>query len=214
MSENGWVAGPTGAAWWREQRGKVRDFGLPGALAEPLLVMVLLVLSLGVGSAAIGLLPGVDTHAVTLSGAGAPWIGLVVLGIVAALWYGRELRRAFSLPWMAGIAAAAVVLALLANSLALDSLAVDQPDALIGSLGMGWLLGGLLLLMGFLFEGFTVSLLMGVLMGILLGVLLGFVISFDAVLIMVGIYGPLGGLAGGLAGTLRPLLRGLRRRLS
>ncbi len=212
MDDSGWTPEKKRATWWQEQRSSIRDFGLPGVLGGPWPVTILLVLALGVGSAVIGLIPGVNTHDVTLSGAGAPWIGLVVLLAVAAVWYWRELRHGYPLPWMAIIVAAAVVLALLVNTLALDTLAVEQPDAFIGGMGLGWLMGGLLFLMGFLFEGFALSLLMGVLMGVFLGVLAGFVISFDAVLIMVGIYAPLGVLAGGLAGILRPVVQDFRRK--
>ncbi|MBN2471992.1 MAG: hypothetical protein JXN59_14825 [Anaerolineae bacterium] len=197
------------AYWWQAQRN---DFGLPDFLYAPLPFAVLLVLALGAGSAFLGLYPGVNTHDVTLSGAGAPWIGLLVLVAFAALWYRAILHRGYSLPWMAGIVVLAIGLALAVNALALDVLLPDYPDALIGGLGMVALLGGLLLLMGFLFEGFVLCVLMGTLMGIFVGVLAGFALGFEYVLMMVAIYGPIGALLGSIGGLLRPWFAEFRRK--
>jgi len=191
------------AFWWQSQQN---DFGLPDAVYAPLPFAVVLVLALGVGSSFIGLFPGVDTHTATLSGLGAPWIGLLVLLAVAGLWYWRVLHKGYAPSGMAIITLCALVIALLVNTLALDVLAVEYPDAFIGGLGLGLLFGGLLLLIGFLFEKFVLSVLMGLLMGLFLGVLAGFAIGFEAILLLIFIYGPIGALAGGLAGMLRPML--------
>ncbi|MCA9909358.1 MAG: hypothetical protein KC519_11965 [Anaerolineae bacterium] len=196
------------AYWWQAQRN---DFGLPDSLYAPLPLALVLILALGVGSSFIGLLPGVDTQTATLSGAGAPWIGLGVLLVSAGVLYGRVLHNGYAPLWMAVIVACAVVIALLINTLALDVLVVEYPDAFIGGLGLGWLFGGLLILAGFLFDGFVLSVLMGVVMGLLLGGLAGLPIGFEAMVLLMFVYGPIGALAGGLAGMLRPLFSRRRR---
>jgi hypothetical protein len=130
-----------------------------------------------VGSSFIGLFPGVNTRSATLSGAGAPWIGLIVLLAIAGVWYWRELHNGYSPLGMGVIVACAVAIALLVNTLSLQVLVVRQPDAFIGGLGLGLLFGGLLFLMGFLFKGFMLSVYMGAIMGLFLGGLAGFVIN-------------------------------------
>jgi hypothetical protein len=191
-------------AWWQSQRNVL---SLPRFINAPLAIAVLLVLGLGAGSCFLGLLPGVNTHEVTLSGAGTPWIGLVILLVVAALWYWRILHNGYSLLAMGGIVALAIVIALLLNGFALNTLAPQNPDATIGGLGIGWLFGGLLLATGFTNEGFILSLLMGAFMGVFLGVLSSFMFGFEYILIFVLIYGPIGILAGGIGGVLRPIVQ-------
>jgi len=190
--------------WWFSQRD---DFGLPGALYAPLPVAILLVIALGLGCAFVGLFPGVDTRDVTLSGAGAPWIGLLVLSVVSMFWQLTTLKYAFSSLWVGIMLAVSVVLVVGVSLISVNVLAEEWPDPFIGGMGILWLLGGLLLLMGFLFDGFLLSLLMGAMMGAFLGVMSAFVISFEAVLIMVAIYLPVGALAGGIAGALKPLIK-------
>lgn len=197
------------AAWWLAQRN---NFGLPDALYAPLPFGVLLAAALGAGCAFIGLYPGVSTLDATLSGVGAPWIGLGLLLLLAALLYWRALRHAYAPLPLALIVGAALLLDLLVNALALDLLLPEQADALIGGLGLLPMISGLLLLLGLLFEGLVLSTLMGTLMGALLGGLMGFVLSEAALLIMLLIYTPLGALAGLLGGLLRPLLLRLRGR--
>jgi hypothetical protein len=208
MSAQGPFSEGNRASWWRAQRNA---FGLPDSLYAPVPFAVVLVVALGAGSGFLGLYPGVNTHTATLSGEGAPWIGLIVLLAVAGLWYWRVLHNGYALQAMALIVAGAVIVDLLVNSLALDVLATEEPDAFIGGLGLALLLGGLLLFLGLLFEGFVPSVLMGALMGLFLGGLAGFPVGLTAMLIMAVIYGPIGALAAGFGGLLRLVLTRFRR---
>lgn len=199
------------AQWWLAQRN---DFGLPNALYAPGPVAVMLVLGLGVGSGFLGLFPGANTHEMTLSGVGAPWIGLVILLAIAGLWYWQVFHNGYSRLAMGAIVGVACVVAVLISTLTLDVLVDENPDAVVGALGaMGWIIGALLLMMGLLFEWFIVSLLMGALMGLLIGLLVSFGLGGSYIPIMMVVYGSIGILAGGLGGLLRPvLLRAFRRR--
>ncbi|MCA9884147.1 MAG: hypothetical protein KC708_14285 [Anaerolineae bacterium] len=196
------------ANWWDSQRN---SFGLPDALYAPLPIALLLIIGLGIGSSFLGLYPGVDTHEVTLSGVGAPWLGVVILLVIAALWYGVILHRGYSLLMMGLITLIAALLSVAVTQLSLDTLAPEYPDAFIGGLGLALLMGAVLVLMGLVMEdSFILSLLIGGAIGLLMAVLAGFVISFDAILIMILIYGPLGIIGGGIGGLLRLLYMRLR----
>ncbi len=196
------------AAWRWEQN----DFGLPDFLYTPLTFTIFLIVTLGVSSSVLGLLPGVNTRAATLSGVGTPWISLLALLVIAGFWSWRALSSLYATLSLALIVAAAVIVTLLANLLFLDTLLIQNPDAFIGSLGLCLFTIPLFFLMGFLFEGFMLSAYMGLFTGLLLGGLLGFPLSFGGFFIMMFIHGPLGALAGGTAGLVRPMFRNRRRR--
>ncbi|MCA9888322.1 MAG: hypothetical protein KC546_08110 [Anaerolineae bacterium] len=196
------------ANWWDSQRN---SFGLPDALYAPLPIALLLIIGLGIGSSFLGLYPGVDTHEVTLSGAGAPWLGVVILLVIAALWYGVILHRGYSLLMMGLIALIAALLSVAVTQLSLDTLAPEYPDTFIGGLGMVFLIGAVTLLVGFAMEGnFILSLLMGAFMGLFMAILAGFILGFEAILIMMLMYGSTGIIIGGLSGLLRLLYMRLR----
>jgi hypothetical protein len=178
-------------------------FGMPSVLYAPLPFAILMTLALGIGGACIGLLPGVNTFDVTLSGAGAPWIGLIVVVGIAGVWYAVLLHRGYTLPWLAGIIAVSVGLALLVNALVLNTLAPELPDTTIGALGMGWLLGAVLGFIGLLGKQFVSSTLLSTLMGAFIGGLGGMIISFEGLLIMGVMYGAIGTLAGGTAALIK-----------
>ena len=196
------------ANWWDSQRN---SFGLPDALYAPLPIALLLIIGLGIGSSFLGLYPGVDTHEVTLSGVGAPWLGVVILLVIAALWYGVILHRGYSLLMMGLIALIAALLSVAVTQLSLDTLAPEYPDTFIGGLGMVFLIGAVTLLVGFAMEGnFILSLLMGAFMGLFMAILAGFILGFEAILIMMLMYGSTGIIIGGLSGLLRLLYMRLR----
>ncbi len=197
------------AQWWSWER---RKFDLPGFLYHPLLFAVILVAVLGAGSGFIGLLPGVDTHRATLSGVGAPWLGLVTLVGIAALWYWQALHNGYPLPWMAAIVVAAAAVLLLITDLALKELAVTQTDTFIGGLGTGLLMGGLGLLMGLALDGLLLGILLGLLMGVVIGVLLGLPLDFEAILIMALINSTIMALTAGIGGMLHPFIKKLLRK--
>lgn len=196
------------ARWWRSQRN---TFGLPDRLYSPLPFAATAATALGMGGGFLGLLPGVNTQQATLSGQGAPWIGLMIVMIVAGLWTGHALRHGYSPLGLAIIVALALVFALGITALSLDILVVDMPDAFIGGLGLAFLFGPLLLAIGLLFDGFVLSIYMSAFMGALLGGLAGFPVSLSGLLLMAVIHAAIGGLAGGLAAIIRSGIRQLRR---
>lgn len=197
------------ARWWRSQRN---TFGLPDRLYSPLPFAVIAITTLGVGGGFLGLLPGVNTQEAALSDRGAPWIGLIIVLIVAGVWIGHALRHGYAPLSLAIIVALAWVLALGITRLSLDVLVEAMPDAFIGGLGLAFLFGPLLLAVSLIFDGFILSVTMGTVMGALLGGLAGFPISFSSLLLMAAIHGTIGGLAGGMAAVLRSGIRRLRRR--
>ncbi|MBL8134812.1 MAG: hypothetical protein JNL42_23330 [Anaerolineae bacterium] len=197
------------ARWWAAQQN---TFGLPKSLYAPLPFAVVTVIGLGAGGGFLGLVPGVNTLEATLSGVGAPWIGLAVVGLVAGLWYWRALRHAYAAVWMVAMTGLAGGIAVLVSTLVLDVLVVELPDAVIGGLGLAFLFVPLLLALSLLLDGFVLSVYVSTFMGGFIGGMAGFPIDFGVLLLFIFVYAPIGALVGGIGGILRPLIRRLLRR--
>lgn len=199
------------ALWWQQRKWFVE---MGGFLCAPLPFAIAFVVVFGFGSAFIGLMPGADTLNVELSGVGTPWIGLVVLFGVAALWYWRVLRHGYPLLVMGVMTAIAVVIELVITDFSLNVLVVDQTEPLIAALGaMGWLMLGLLGFMGLIAKGLVDGVFIGLMMGIFMGLLAGFPLSIEAMVLMTAIYCSAGGLvAGTVSGVLRPMVKAFIQR--
>ncbi len=196
--------------WWYKQRGRM-DFGK--ALATPIPLAIVLILVLGLGSALFGLMPGLDTHRVALSGAGAPWIGLLILAAVAAIWYAAELRHAYPFPIFAGVVILAAGLAVGFTALILDVLVVDWTEVTVAALGISLLISVIFGLLSLLFEGFVWRLALGIMMGGMIGLMAGIFDSLEAAFLMTLVCLPGAPLVGGTVGLLHgPILALLRRR--
>ncbi len=201
------------ARWWERERQK---FDLPAALYRPRPFAVILIAVLGAGSAFVGLFPGLDMHNLAVSGVGASWIGLLTLLIVAGLWYWRDLQHGYPPRWMAGIVAAAALVAVIVTTLFLSMLSgadVGTLDTLVGGLGAGPLMAGLGLFMGLLLgDGVLLGVLLGLIIGVVAGVMLGLPKDLPGILLMAAIFGSVIPLVAGTAALAHRRVKALLKR--